>query len=118
MAADDTGRLQGTEAIPSVRRGLGGFVTTTTYTTDGAPNSLFDLMSYCAGENNAWLSGRNWNRVFINLEQKAATLTGAADQPARRGRAAGPDPAVAIGTLGVGGAQIDRVIPARRQQRT
>ena len=109
---DNAGRLQGTAAIPGSRRIRNSIVPTTNYNTDGAPNALYDLMSYCAPENGAWLSGRNWNHVFYVLEQKAASLTSVADQAGRRAQTAGPAPALVIGSLGAGGAQIDRVMPA------
>ena len=109
---DNAGRLQGTAAIPSSRRTRNSVVPITNYNTDGSPNAWFDLMSYCAPENTAWLSGRNWNHVFIVLEQKAASLAAAGDRAGRRARAAGAGSALAIGSLGVGGAQIDRVMPA------
>src|SRR5262245_18664837 len=51
---DNMGRLQGT----GFNRTTGGTL------VDGTPNSLFDLMSYCGGETNSWLSARNWNRAF------------------------------------------------------
>lgn len=74
------------------------------------PNfALWDFMSYCAPENRAWISAKNWQRYFDELQflnkrgrptfkhQAAATASGQA---------------FVVGSVGPGGAVIDRVVPA------
>ncbi len=103
--SDDTGRLQGVTAEPKYVR----LLRTLTTRVDGAPSQLFDLMSYCGGESNSWLSARNWNRMSAELRKFTVLLRDRG--PLRPARAAQAAQALAVGVFGPAGAQIVRVLP-------
>lgn len=70
--ADNQGRLQGV----SYDAASGDRVVDADDVAAGTQRPLFDLMSYCGGEADAWLSPRNWNRAFafmINAEEVVPT---------------------------------------------
>ena len=105
---DQTGRLQGTKfdwwSAPN---------TVDPAVDDNNGATLFDLMSYCAPEGNAWISARNWNHAFWTLEHVAKAKAAVATA-ARAGRRTDR---VAIGVVGPGGARILRVLPLHRSMR-
>jgi hypothetical protein len=70
-ASDDMGRLQG---VMWDRVSAPTLLGQTDPAVDTAAASLFDLMSYCGAENNAWLSAWNWSRVFSTLRAYDALL--------------------------------------------
>jgi hypothetical protein len=63
---DQTGLLQGVGTDPRV--GSGGSAGTLRIiglqAPDGTPLQNYDFMSYCAHEDTAWISVRNWNRLI------------------------------------------------------
>ena len=70
----------------------------------------WDLMSYCAPENRAWVSAKNWNRYFGTLQ--FANKRGRPTFYKRRATATAAGQAFAVGSVGHGGVTIDRVVPA------
>ena len=74
---------------------------------DTAAAPLFDLMSYCAPENSAWLSAYNWSRAFQTLRDYDALLRGGA----RRLEAALPaGSAIVFGVAGPSAGRIAHVL--------
>jgi YVTN family beta-propeller protein len=101
---DQRGRLQGTAfdthaKLPAEPKG---------FDDPNLGGPLYDLMSYCAGEGNAWLSPRNWNHTMDTLRRyrplRAAT-------PAARAAAA--PRAFAWGVVGPNGGRVVRVAARR-----
>ncbi len=70
--ADNRGRLQGVRYDAA----SGDRVVDAEDVVANTQRPLYDLMSYCGGEADAWLSPRNWNRAFafaINAEDVVPT---------------------------------------------
>ncbi|MGI8512254.1 MAG: hypothetical protein ACR2NH_06460, partial [Solirubrobacteraceae bacterium] len=120
--SDNAGRLQGVAF---------GKYTTGAFTTRGdnvavdrtvqpsgiVGGRLYDIMSYCganSGEASAWLSPRQWRRMFQTLQGVAGRRGSSARQAtatvAAQATVAGQ--AFAVGTVGPGGVKIERIIPA------
>ena len=108
---DQTGRLQGTAfghspanpGVPVVDENLA--------TPTLLRRALFDLMSYCAAEANAWVSPFNWNRFMTNLRAaRAASTVRAAGGPTARAAQRGVG--FVSGVAGPAGAAIRDVTPA------
>jgi hypothetical protein len=102
----DSGRLEGIafDARTSTRA-----VDLDTPGTYGRP--LFDLMSYCANDDNSWLSARNWNQ-FVQAMGKLGDGI-----PFRRAAlrvATVKDTGYVTGSLLFPGARIDHVEPAQK----
>ncbi len=98
---DNRGRLQGTKFDPD----------TGDRTPDLETSMLFDFMSYCASDANAWVSPRNWRRYEVMLTRLFH------DPPDRRSARTTATTAQAstgtvTGTLIGGTAIINSVIPA------
>lgn len=109
-APDNNGRLQGTAYDPRgpSRAGQGRV------TADGLDTTaLYDLMSYCASEADAWVSPFNWGRWYSALEQYgvrrdselSAPTASATASAAQRGRGG----AYAVGTVTADGGSITSV---------
>jgi hypothetical protein len=105
-APDQRGRLQGT-TLERLTKSLSKLPYRER--VDGTPSELYDLMSYCAPEANAWLSPRNWNRTMDFLERDYEANLGR-----RRARSTRADAgsAFVIGAIGPAGAVISDVVPA------
>jgi hypothetical protein len=112
-APDNEGRLQGVK-FDQFRLSFGR-VSDFKPVVDGQPNSVFDLMSYCASETNAWLSARNWNRAFRTLVDYEGRLNAAADRASatRSASTSAVGQAFAVGVVGSSGGRIDRIVPPR-----
>ena len=80
--------------------------------TPGGTSSpaLYDLMSYCVNEGNAWLSARNWNRFRQELDKLGGRLRTSA-RAARATAAQSGRTTFAVGTAGPSGGVIGRVVP-------
>ena len=81
---------------------------------DGSGATLYDLMSYCkdpaakAFEASHWISPRNWAHVLNALRSWRSK---AAHASAKASTAAARQSAFAVGVVGPGGGQIERVVP-------
>jgi Concanavalin A-like lectin/glucanases superfamily len=97
---DHTGRLQ-SAAFDNGRLRMDTFDT-----------PMFDLMSYCSQEADAWLSAFNWTRAFNTMQDyRPVPILGSGLLAA--GTRAGQ--AFVTGVVGSGGAKIVRVVPADPQ---
>jgi Concanavalin A-like lectin/glucanases superfamily len=116
---DGTGRLQGVrfDARTGAREVDGD--------DDAVPTTqqpLFDLMSYCGRENNAWISARTWNRAFKFMVEAESVAPTAFQVPIRKASAAqaassGLVPTVrgagfVVGMVDAAGARITGLEPA------
>jgi hypothetical protein len=103
---DDDGRLQGV----AFERTAAGPAERIRRNVDTPAVPWFDLMSYCAGEGNAWLSARNWTRMLIELLKFEALR--------KAGRHLADAPSTATGAAYVSGlvtadgGVLDAVVPA------
>jgi hypothetical protein len=96
--ADNTGRLQSTAFDLGTLR--------VDWPDNRAP--LFDLMSYCAGERDSWISAFNWTRAYDTMKAFGA-VTAASRLSAAHARTG---QAFVSGVLGPDGATIVQVVPA------
>lgn len=78
---DDMGFLQSVGLSTDVGTGVSGGP----YKVMAPPTQWFDYMSYCAGESNAWISVRNWNRIFEKYDYDRAARRADERAPAPRG---------------------------------
>ena len=124
-APDNRGRLAGTKYVQG-NAFRSGFAE-----VDDPVLQLFDLMSYCADNadtsyrdgGNAWLSPRNWTRLFSTL-RAFGSREGYGDRPrailgsatARAAQAPRPGGPVAVGSVGPAGGLITRLLPADRER--
>jgi hypothetical protein len=117
---DDEGRLNSLGADVSSlyaaprRLTVKGF-----FDSEGNPTSYYDFMSYCAGEETAWISARNWTRAVGNVASASTASSAAAPE------GGGATASAAGATLGVsaeigegGSGGILRVEPSRRTPTT
>jgi hypothetical protein len=114
--ADDRGRLQGVAFDATAPGPLGQIDphvdTDVPVTPPALPNPRFDLMSYCAPEDRAWLSARNWNHTYKVMQDYGRRISRAT------ARGAAPDGAgFAVGVIGPRGGRIERIVPADADSR-
>jgi Concanavalin A-like lectin/glucanases superfamily len=104
---DETGRLQSAALDPD----------TVLLRMDRSDTPMFDFMSNCAVEGDAWISAFNWARAFETMREYGAVPIGARLAASHRDRATATraGQAYVSGLVGPHGAKIVRVVPADPQ---